>query len=226
MVVRSTGKTRERALNIISKRHIFWFRPSHNRVDAVVRGSEKDYLVNLDFEHHHFGDFVDGSMLCDCEAFTFRDGPCKHIVAVAAEAITRIEGGDATTWMREVCSESRNSGEQYKPWERKPQIDEEIAKVHNATVEVVKKHRKEIRCYSLKSGMFWTGSLPLPEIGESIKAKLPTGDEIDAEVLREFSEDENSMLGYWVRLEDAPDIYKNDEIVLYGSEMIRRASDD
>lgn len=224
IIIRANSDTRDRAINLLESNSIFWIRIRDDKVDAVIKGGEEDYLLNIDFEDNSFGDFVAGSMRCECESFIYREGPCKHVTALALEAIVRRSGGEATyrDWISSVCSESRNSGAQYMPWENRPVISEEIAEEHGVSVKQIHKFRKKIDCYELDDGMYWTGDLPLPSEGETVKTKLATGEETTATIVSRFEEDENNMLGFWAKLDNKPEVYKSDEIVLYGSEIRRK----
>lgn len=182
---------------------------------ATAYGSSGKYDVRLNLDA--------GLMHCDCRSFEHRSGPCKHITALAVTLVSEHEGGGPRYWTRASVLESRNAGDQYKIWESRPSISDDIAKKYGAEIVEMYECVQMVRGYMMNSGRIWTGALPLPEDGEKILAYLPNGQQVPAVIVRRFDEDPVYQ-AYVVRMDWPPDGYDDIETVLFGTEMLREVN--
>ena len=208
--------SRKNSLVVMSDQAIVSARHHEHDVVAFVQSSDQSsppYLVGIDFLRRQ--------MSCECRAFAHREGPCKHLVALAATTIHLREGGDKTPreWIKAAVMESRNAALQKKPWEEKPSFDEAVAEEHGAMIATVSTGRRKVTGYSI-DGKLWTGPLPLPLPGERILVHLPTGERTGATVI-EHDFDHMLYYGLMVELDDAPQHYYSNTITIFGSEVER-----
>lgn len=217
--------SRKNAKESLQNTGFIWFSLDGDSVRAVCpSGSrDKEYVVMVDFE--------DGEMLCECEGFTYNDGACKHIVSVLAKAIYEFEGppsqdGGRTNswnWIDYAIEESRNATSSRQAWEKEPSFKQEIARAYDAEVTTVDKGRREVTCYELDDGSYWTGPLPVPETDDMIMVYLPNGQKLPARVKsRELTD--NNYCALQVKLGETPEHFSNNEIRVYGREVFRNDS--
>jgi hypothetical protein len=184
-------------------------------VTASSKGRDEPYMVAIDFLGH--------ACSCECPSFAHRESPCKHVVAVVAKAVERMEGRadtSATAWMELALAEARNAALQKMPWETKPSFDPHMAQEYGYAIAKVTIARREVEGYMLENRRLWTGPLPLPVPGERIQVHLPTGDRVKATVIEEDLE-HRIFQGYLVELDETPENFESNIMVIAGAEMER-----
>lgn len=210
LVLYSGRDSRRRSLEI--QDNIDDVRQRGDVYEATSFGSSGRYSLRLNLEA--------GLMHCDCKSFEHRDGPCKHLTALAVMLVAEHEGGGSRYWTRASVLESRNSGDQYKLWEERPSVSDKIARDYGLEIVEVYECVQPVRGYRLHSGRIWTGAMPLPQNGEKVLAYLPNGEQVPSTIVRPFDED-TVYQAYVVSMEWIPDDYDDHETVLFGTEMLR-----
>jgi len=187
------------------------FRQTDDVIDATVFGNTGEYQVwiNLNTAQQH----------CDCPSFQHRDGPCKHIAAVAAVLIGERESGGPNWWVRLAVLDDRNSGRQFKRWEFRPEPSEEVARRYDAKVWSRHAGHVVVKGYVVEDKV-WTGELPLPAIDDRVVAYLPTGEQVPGCIVRRFDRDP-TYHAYNVTLDWTPEGYDSPDVVLFGSEILQ-----
>lgn len=218
VISQSNHKTRERSKE--SLRKVVWHRVEGMMIDAIVAGSDDD-------EYMLWVDFVANKMACECKAFEYRSGPCKHVIAAILRGIRKQEGGTELDWLNSAVIESRNAetNRTRKKRERQPSFAEGIAQAHGCTVETRKVGRRAVTGYVLDNDKLWTGPLPVPEKGEEVLVHLPTGETVNGEVLSPYDGHEEYH-GLKVHVPKTPDNYKSNRITAFGTEIERPQPDN
>lgn len=179
---------------------------------ATVYGDTGKYAVRLNLEA--------GLMHCDCKSFEHREGPCKHLTALALKLVADHEGGGPRYWTRASVLESRNAGDQYKVWENRPSVSDETAEAYGVEIDELYECVQPVKGYRLNNGKMWTGAMPLPAKGERVLAYLPNGEQVPSTIVRSFDEDKVYQ-AYVVQMDWVPEDYDDELTVLFGTEMLR-----
>jgi len=180
-------------------------------IDATVYGDTGEYRIWLNLKNQ--------SSHCDCPSFQHRDGPCKHIAAVAAVTVADHEEGGPNFWIRAAVIDDRNSGRQFARWEFRPEPSEELAEQHNAKYWERYLAHVCVKGYLIDHKV-WTGELPLPHTDDKILAYLPTGEQVPG-VVQSVFEGDPTYIAYNVVLDWQPEGFDSTEVVLFGSEILQ-----
>lgn len=218
IVAHGNATSRKNGLKLIDNKGFIWLEQKGEMVRSVCESSSRDFshLVVIDYEDCEFS--------CECEAFEFNDGPCKHIVAVALRSLVKFEGSDSQTWVKTAVEESRNAQSGRKAWEKEPSFNEGVARKFGAKVVDYQKARKTIQCYELDNGKYWTGPLPVPEPDDKITVVLPTGEKLPARVMEHVDNDSSDFKALKVKLGKTPKHFDKKVIRVYGNEVFRNES--
>lgn len=222
IIAHASSAARENGLKTIEEKGFVWLEERDDVVRAVCKSSSRP------FSHLVIIDYNEGQMSCECEAFTYNDGPCKHIVAVSARAISKLEGVEdsnmtARDWIEMAVEESRNADSARKAWEKEPSFEPGMARKHNAEVIEVDRGRRTVTGYQLEDGTFWTGPLPVPKSDDKITVCLPTGDKVPARVMEQITTN-NDYKALKVKLGRTPSHFDKKVLRVYGREVFRNDS--
>lgn len=221
LIAMSDEGSRRRSDDVLDRMTWHRVREDDDEVLAVVDGSdEEDWRVGIHFDR--------ASARCECPAFEYSQGPCKHIVASAAYAISKSEGVDKTPdeWVDLALSESRNIG-RGTIWKlrdsdrKKHRPNDEDADGCDMKVDTRRIGRREVTGYVVpESDNLWTGPVPIPAVGDEVILDLPREDDLTvAEVLDHYDEDEH-FYGLSVELSEAPEFFSGEEVIVFGQDLV------
>jgi hypothetical protein len=222
IIAHASSSARENGLKTVEEKGFVWFDERNGVVRAVCQSSSRSltHLVLIDYN--------DNQMTCECEAFTYNDGPCKHIVAVASRALSNLEGSEddnmaAKDWIELAVEESRNTQSGRRAWEKEPSFEPGLARKHDAEVVEVEKGRRTVQGYKLQDSTIWTGPLPVPVEDDKITVCLPTGEKVPARVMEQI-QTSSDYKALKVKLGRTPSHFDKKILRVYGREVFRNDS--
>lgn len=226
IIAMSNEGARGRADDVLDRMTWHRVRDEDDEVRAVVEGSdEDDWMVSIHFDR--------ATARCECPAFEYSDGPCKHLVASAAYAVSKREESDRSPfdWIDLSLSESRNVGRgpiwKLRDSDRKKHTpNDSDADRCGMPVETRRVGRREVTGYVTDDGSLWTGPVPIPSVGDPVLIDLPREDGLTVgEVLEHYDEDEH-FYGLVVELSEAPEFFSGEEVVVFGQDVVDRETSD
>lgn len=230
VIASASSGARKRALNAAER--IEWSSLSDGALEAIVAsssgGSDASILEGGGDAWRTEIDLEGRRIDCECPAFKYNAGPCKHLVGLAVAAVADAEGGSRRTWRKRAMilsrNRSRNASKELGDMRRPDHhdIDEAEARAHGTEVRTKAIGASEVRGYDAPTdnGSIWTGPLPVPEPGERIAWSV--GGDVERGEVVEWCDADADFFG----LRAQPDGAEEGETVLvFGQDLVEASTD-